>query len=188
MLKVLPSYLRGWFFAAVGGLIAASTLSGCPGTLDPELLKMATGAGGSNGNGGDNPAGGSGGTGGTGGSISACTGGNDGATIVTGTCAVTGCHDSTSASFSGGLDLTVNSTISSRLVGVTAGGNVPNNSMCVGQTEPYLTPGSNPATGLLIDKVEANPPCGSRMPFGGFALATTQQNCLIQWATTLTAP
>jgi hypothetical protein len=186
-------------------------LAGCPGELDPALLKMASGSGGSSATGGSQGTGGSPGTGGsqqqgtggsnptggspgTGGTSTNCTGGNDGATMVTasatngGTCAVTDCHDSSGAQFSGGLDLSAGSGLSARLVDVMSQGTVANGSVCMSSTEPYLKGGSNPATGLLIDKVKSTVPCGQRMPYAGIALTTTQQMCLVQWATTLTSP
>ncbi len=168
--------------------MSALMLSGCPGTLDVNEFSM-TGSGGNTatgGTGGGNPTGGATGTGGT--ASSNCTGGNDGATIVTMTCATQGCHDPTGAPFSGSLDLTVNSSIGSRLVGVMASQPTGTNmAACTSQTEPYLA-ATNPVTGLLIDKIKPTYPCGSRMPYAGLPLSTTQQNCLIQWATTLTSP
>jgi hypothetical protein len=184
---------RFGFIGIVGLLVSVFTASGCPGTLDPAVLKMATGEGGSPGTGGSPGAGGGIGTGGstgTGGGTgtggSNCTGSNDGATIIVSTCAVSGCHDSSGASFSGGLNLTVDSTIGSRLVGAMAG-TAAEGSLCTGQG-PYLAARSNPATGLLIDKLGTASTCGSQMPFLGTPLSTQQQTCLIQWATTLTSP
>jgi hypothetical protein len=178
---------------AVGALVSVSMLSGCPGTLDPDVAKMATGTGsggatgsGGSGNGGSNPTGGATGTGGT--MASNCTGNNDGATIVMSICAQSYCHDAGGASACGGLDLTVDANIGARLVGVMSVGTVDNGSMCMGNAEPYLTPTSNPATGLLIDKLKANRPCGSQMPLDSLALTTTQTACLTTWATTLTSP
>jgi hypothetical protein len=167
-------------------------LSGCPGTLDPSKFP-ASGAGGSSatggGTGGGSPTGGSTGTGG---GNANCTGGNDGATIVMTYCALTGgCHVPGAANegVAGGLDLTVDANIGTRLVGVTSTGTADNGSMCVGNTEDYLTANSNPATGLLIDKLKKTPPCGVQMPKDNpFPLTATQQTCLIQWATTLTSP
>lgn len=143
-------------------------LSGCPGMLDPDVLKMATGAGGNTG---------------TGGASSNCAA--QGASTVMSTCATIGCHDPNSATFSGGLDLTVDSTIGSRLVGVIPGS--ADQSACTGDG-PYLVAGSNPATGLLIEKLQTVPPCGSQMPLAELALTDQAQSCLIQWATTLTSP
>jgi hypothetical protein len=180
---------------AVGALVSVSMLSGCPGTLDPDVAKMATGTGsggatgsGGSGNGGSNPTGGATGTGGT--MASNCTGNNDGATIVMSICAQAYCHTTASANDCGGLYLTVDSGISGRLIGVMSMGSLnTNGSACAGQTtEPYLVANSNPATGLLIDKLKANRPCGSQMPLDSLALTTTQTACLTTWATTLTHP
>lgn len=185
----------GWLglAGAVGALILVPTLSGCPGTLDPDVAKMATtgsGTGGSTGTGGGS-TGGATGTGGT--AASNCTGANDGATIVTTTCATQYCHSTQGANGVGGLDLTIDSGIASRLVGVTPSGSpATNGSICAGATtEPYLEANSNPAMGLLIDKCGTTAPCGARMPYyplNGKYLTTLQVQCLQQWATTLTSP
>ncbi|HVV52604.1 MAG TPA: hypothetical protein VHO06_23260 [Polyangia bacterium] len=178
MQRSLRRQVPDWvgFTGAVAALVSVALLAGCPGTLDPDLAKMATGAGGS----GDT---------GTGGTVATnCTGNNDGATIIMNTCAQTYCHDAGGASACGGLDLTMDANLSSRLVGVTTVGTAGNGSLCVGNSEPYLVAGSNPATGLLLDKLKSTPPCGARMPYTGNALTTTQVTCLTQWATTLTAP
>src|SRR5206468_11965956 len=89
-----------------------------------------------------------------------------------------------------GLDLTVDANIGARLVGVMSGGTAENGSKCSTSSTPYLDAGSNPATGLLIDKVTmTHPPCGDQMPESApFPLSKLQQSCLIQWATTLTSP
>jgi hypothetical protein len=198
---------------AVGALVAATTLSGCPGTLDPEIVKMlgsgggsgsggSTGSGGS-GSGGTNPSGGTGGSTGSGGSTADCTGKNDFNYIIAGTgdptcpglqcmaCAQSGCHvpGAKNADVSGGLDMTLDSNIGSRLVGVMSppnGSPTTNGSACASNTKPYLTPKSNPPTGLLLDKVVSNPPCGKQMPFpgppGGIALTSAQVSCLKTWA------
>jgi hypothetical protein len=183
MQSTLRSHVPGWvgFAGAAGALVSVLLLSGCPGTLDPALFQTGTG-----GTGGSNSTGG---TTGTGGSSSNCTGSLDGAALVASQCAYAGCHDSSSAQFSADLDLTVDSTISSRLVGVMAAQPAGSNqARCMDETEPLLVAGSNPATGLLVDKIKPNPPCGVRMPYSGIALSTMQQTCLIQWATTLTSP
>lgn len=160
---------------ATSWLLVAGALSGCPGSLDPSIMSQA-GTGGTTGTGGGN---------GTGGSTSNCTGDNDGATIVTNSCAGnTGCHVPNSP-LGAGLDLTPDSGIASRLLGVTSKGVSP--SMCAGNSEPYLKAGSNPASGLLIDKLGASPPCGVRMPYLATALTATQQECLTEWATSITS-
>ena len=143
---------------------------GCAGSLDPKEFP-ATGS--------------SGGAGG--GSAAICPGDLDGATIVMTSCAAVACHDAADANLSGaGLDLTIDPTITSRLVGATSPGDTDAGSLCGGNDTPYLNASSNPATGLLIDKLTSDPPCGGRMPLGG-ALTSQQQTCLIAWATTLTA-
>jgi hypothetical protein len=184
MQSPLRSHVSGWVgvAGAAGVLVSVLMLSGCPGTLDPTQFNT-TGTGGS--------GSGTGGSTGTGGSSGTCTGDNDGATIVANTCATTGCHipGPLNDGLSGGLDLTVDANIASRLVGVMSVGTAANNSQCMAQTEPYLVAGSNPATGLLIDKIKPTRPCGDQMPaFSPFPLTAAQQTCLIQWATTLTSP
>ena len=191
MQSPLRSQGSGWVgvAGAAGMLVSVLILSGCPGTLDPTQFPVTSGAGGSgSGTGGSNSTGGSTGTGGSSGT---CTGNNDGAAIVAANCATSGCHDSSSAKFSGNLDLTINSTIGSRLVGVMAAqATATNGALCSSETEPYLNPQSNPATGLLIDKITmSHPPCGAFMPYlNPSLLPAAQQTCLIQWATTLTSP
>ena len=164
--------LQGGAFACVAGalFLAVTALSGgCGGSND-----QLTGTGGTNGGGstaGTNPN---------------CTGGNSGDMIVATTCAISGCHGGSASTITvlgAGLDLTVNSTIASRLVGVKSAGK--GNSVCGGSSDPYLVAGSNPAKGLLIEKIGANPPCGIQMPSGS-SLTSSQQQCIAQWATTLT--
>ena len=174
MPRVTHPYLPPPSVRTFGGVcfVLLLALSGCPGMLDPDVLEMATGAGGNTGTSGNT---------GTGGTSSNCAA--EGASLIMSTCAMIGCHNPTGATFSGGLDLTVDSTIGSRLVGVMPAAQ----SACTGDG-PYLVAGSNPATGLLIDKLQMAPPCGSQMPLGQLALTDQEQSCLIQWATTLTSP
>ena len=171
MQSLLRRQVPGWvgLVGAAGMLVSVLMLSGCPGTLDPAVLAGSTG---------------------TGGSSSNCTGDNAGATIVTKNCAISGCHDSSGAVFAGDLDLTVDSTIGSRLVGVMAAQPTATNlAACMDETVPLLVAGSTPATGLLIDKINPNPPCGLAMPYPGLILLpAAQRTCLIEWATTLTSP
>jgi hypothetical protein len=101
-------------------------------------------------------------------------------------CTGIGCHNSTGDS--AGLNLTANG-IAARLVGVspTAGvGSIP--SSCAGMSKVYLTAGSNPATGLLLDKLTSTPGCGARMPLGGAQMTASEISCVRTWATTLTSP
>jgi hypothetical protein len=77
-----------------------------------------------------------------------------------------------------------------RMVGKVApgGGAGTLASMCGGMNRVYLNPGSNPATGLFIDKLKANPPCGARMPNIGVELSAAELACVQTWANGLTAP
>jgi hypothetical protein len=157
---------------------------GCPGSLDPALLAGGTGTGGTSGGGGTSGVN--------------CTGDLDGASLVTKNCAVSGCHTTADAPALGAnLDLTVDATIGSRLVGVVSAATSNNGAApaCVNFSEALLNAGTSPATGLLVQKIQTNPTCsgsntppccGSSMPFGLLPLSTAQQQCIIQWATTLT--
>ena len=96
------------------------------------------------------------------------------------------CHDSTGSY--AGLNLTP-SGLANRLVGVApAGGGSISPSVCTGMSKVYLTAGSHPATGLLIDKLTNSPGCGVRMPYLGAALSTTEIDCIKSWANTVTGP
>jgi hypothetical protein len=170
MPRSLDRRAPGWL-GLLGVLATSLGAMGCPGTLDPSLLGSGTG--------------GSSGTGGAGGTGVNCAGDLDGATIVMTTC-MPACHLS-GGFLSAGLDLTVDATIGLRLVGVNSPGNTGESSVCAG-FGPYLKPNSNPAAGLLIDKISlptGNPavcPGGAQMPFGLKPLAPAQQACIEQWA------
>ncbi|HEY6477409.1 MAG TPA: hypothetical protein VI456_12585 [Polyangia bacterium] len=213
MQRLLRRDVQGWcgLVGAVGAFVMTTMLSGCPGTLDPDLKKMAESGGSSGSGNGGSGSGGSGnggssatgGTTGSGGGTADCTGNNDINYIVMGTgnpqcaqppppnatcyaCAQSGCHvpGTLSADTSGGLDLTLDSNIGSRLIDVAAGP-TSENGMCTGKG-PYLNSGSNPPTGLLMTKISSKPPCGVRMPWPGGSIApalTSQQiACVSAWA------
>jgi len=90
-----------------------------------------------------------------------------------------GCHGTLSQAV--GLDLQ-SPNVGARLVGIATG----NGSSCPGAN--LLDKGSNPATGVFIQKVTmASPTCGgSSMPFGLPLLSASDQQCLTSWATSLT--
>jgi hypothetical protein len=169
--------LRWGAIAGAAGalLLAAVALTGCPGDIDPSIKMPLQGTGGSGS-----------GTGGTSGGGD-CTGGNSGDQIIATTCAVSGCHTGGTVSTTGaGLDLTLDSGLQTRLVGVmSSGSNIF--SLCNSVHEAYLNDNSDPATGLLIDKINSSPPCGVQMPQIGAHLTADQINCVVQWATTLTS-
>lgn len=193
---------------AAGAKVDASS-AGADGALDGG----AAGSGGGAGDGGTTDGGGDGGAGtmdggGDGGGVTMdgggdAGGGNGGAggtacslddvnkIIRTVGCAVTGaCHDA--AGTAAGLDL-ASSGWEKKLVDRMAGsGRSPAGleSMCGGMNRVYLKSGSQPAAGLLIDKIRpgATAPCGSHMPAIGSELTFTQFACVQSFATTLTAP
>ena len=208
MQRHLQRLVPGWvgMASAVSASLAVLALSGCPGTLDPSIAKMYTGGSSGSGSGGSSSGGStgsggssSGGSTGSGGGNASCTGNSDINFIVMGTgdskcpgpgcnaCAQAGCHipdngSTKSASLSGGLDLTLDSNIGSRLIGVFSGTSA-NDSACTGSGKNYLDASSNPPTGLLIEKIKANPSCGDRMPYPGISpLSSTQISCVQDWA------
>lgn len=158
-------------------LCVTPALAGCPGTLSPEEEAAATGTGRA-GNG----------TGGGGGGSNPCTGPNDGATLIMTNCANLYCHSPAGDGTCGGLDLTVDAAIGSRLVGELSSGATANDSACGGWPTPYLEPMVSPAAGLLIDKLSLPPgsaglcPNGLTMPLALPQLSKTQQGCIEQWA------
>jgi len=103
-------------------------------------------------------------------------------------CASLGCHDA-SANAQGGLNLTNDGALAGRLLGVMPAGT--NSSVCGGTTTPYLVAGSQPAMGLLLDKMFATTlPCGgqgNRMPSLG-TLTAADMACITSWANDLTKP
>jgi hypothetical protein len=139
----------------VGGGLLSLFLVGCPGSLDPGV-----GAGG-----------GSGGAGGSGGPCNPTP-------VFTARCTSIGCHNSSGAA--AGLDLQ-SANPAARLVGVGTG--TGTGAACSGQT--LLNPGSNPATGVFIDKI-TTPTCGLMMPETGGALSAGDLACLTSWATSVT--
>ena len=98
-------------------------------------------------------------------------------------CGASACHGSTIRS--GGLDL-VTASVADRLLGVMSTGE--NGSACGSHAEPYLVVGSDPARGLLIDKLQATPPCGVLSMAALAALSATEIECIGSWATSLTRP
>src|SRR5205085_9973029 len=140
---------------------------GCPGAVDPSLWPTA------NGNSSGNP--GSGGAG-----MPAC---DPTPIFANKLCANIGCHDSfaTAANF----DMTTTGW-QTRLVGVNPKGSGANPAKCASNGS-YLAPGTQPATGLFLDKVNPNttPPCGVLMPQVGTPLSMTEFDCVQSWANAL---
>jgi hypothetical protein len=138
------------------GLLLSVMAVGCAGSLDP-------GVGG----------GGASGSGGSGGPVPGCE-----TQVFQMQCM--SCHG-TGTTGSGGLDLT-SPNPETRLVG-KMGGSI-NAAACQGMT--LLVAGSNPATGVFIDKITMNPPpCGMSMPYGNLP-SKADTDCLKAWATGVT--
>lgn len=144
--------------------LTSVVLTGCAGDLDPRLMSS--------------------GGGGTGGPQACDAPGTVFAVPPNGKCTLAGCHDPTYKQ--GGLDLTNDAGLAARLLGVTSNG--MNGSSCGANTTPYLVPGSNPAMGLLLDKMFMSPPaCGAKMPSIG-SLTQQDMDCIKSWALSLTSP
>ncbi len=134
-------------------------LSGCAGGLDPALFPPTGMAG----------ASGSGGT--------VC---NAPAMVLTPTCGLSGCHGGSSPQ--AGLDLASTGVVA-RLVDRTPSATL--SLSCGASTKPYLVSHSNPASGLLLDKLDSPPPCGAQMPLGA-ALNASDRACVDAWALAVT--
>ena len=145
-------------FVLVAVLLVGLSATGCPGDLDPSLRPGGTGMAGTTGN-------------------SACDA--PGMVLSNARCAGAGCHSSTQPQ---GVDL-MSPGLVARLLNVKSA-----TSTCMPGGMAYLTPGSNPASGLLIDKLQAVPLCGLTMPFGGIGGPLTAQElaCVNDWATAVT--
>jgi hypothetical protein len=156
-------------FALAAAVLLGFLNAACPGGIGEE-----TGGGG---------AGGTTGMGGTGGACvptgaPPCDAFN---TIFAGQrCSVAGCHGA-----GGPMEIDLQSPgITARLLG-----KMSMSAMCGGHQTPYLVPGSNPATGLFMEKFLAQPPCGDTMPLLGFGgdLNPQELECITDWATAVTS-
>jgi hypothetical protein len=140
---------------------------------------VAVGAGGCGSSGTPSTTGGAG-TGGT-----AC---NAPAIFTTYGCAVPACHSSTAPAANFDQQTPGWET---KMVGMAplGGGPATTASMCAGMNQVYLVAGSQPATGLFMDKLKLiTPQCGKRMPNIGGPLTQTELNCVQTWADALTKP
>jgi hypothetical protein len=138
-------------------------LAACAGEIDPSLIPGALGQAGS------------------GGGTPPCDAPQ---MVFAPRCAVAGCHAAGSTS-GAGLDLASTGLVS-RLLGQGPSTNTAAGAMCASAGKPYLVAGSNPATGLLMDKMDAEKvTCGSAMSLLG-QLTASQIACLSAWATAVT--
>jgi len=146
-----------WLSFVLAGLAA------CAGEIDPSLIPGSLGQGGS------------------GGGTTPCDAPK---MVFAASCAIAGCH-ATNSSGGAGLDLG-SAGVAARLLGQGPSTNAAAGALCSDAGKPYLAAGSNPATGLLMDKIDAaKVMCGSSMALLG-QLTATQLTCLSAWATGVT--
>jgi hypothetical protein len=87
-----------------------------------------------------------------------------------------------------GLDLTA-ASLPGLLDKDPPGGGSTSPSLCSGMGKKYLISHTNPAQGLLLDKLGSNSGCGARMPYGApNPLSASDIACVNSWALTLTSP
>jgi hypothetical protein len=157
-------------FALAGAVLSA--LVGCAGEIDPSLIPARGGGGSSLGQAG---------SGGGGGTATVCDAPQ---MVFAASCAVPGCHAASSIG-GAGLDL-VSAGVAARLLGQGPSGNVAAGAVCASTGKPYLVAGSNPAAGLLMEKMgTVTVICGSSMSTFG-QLSSSQLACLSAWATAVT--
>lgn len=162
------------WLVTLGAVAIAFAALGCPGELDPQVaaekMRMTMGTGGTTGVGG---AGGGGG-----GAVFCDAPGMVLSVMDTTGCAINGCHTPVSA-LGGDLDLYPDGLVGRLLDKLPTGLEA---SMCGDAGKPYLISDTNPAEGLLLDKLFMRPPpCGSAMsPFGD--LAPDKAECVRNWA------
>jgi predicted CxxxxCH...CXXCH cytochrome family protein len=102
-------------------------------------------------------------------------------------CTIVGCHNN--ANPAANLDM-VTPDWEKTLVGrAPKAGGAGTASKCVDMGQVYLNAGTNPATGLFMDKLsKAKPQCGDRMPnLPGIQLTADEIACVQTWANGLTA-
>ncbi|HXU06233.1 MAG TPA: hypothetical protein VN903_35000 [Polyangia bacterium] len=105
-------------------------------------------------------------------------------TVFATNCAIAGCHAANSSS-GGGLDL-ASAGVVGRLLGKGPSSNLATGARCADAGKPYLLANSNPASGLLMDKIDATKvTCGSAMSLLG-QIDSSQITCISLWATAVT--
>jgi hypothetical protein len=100
-------------------------------------------------------------------------------------CAIPGCHNAGTTLTGAGLDLSPTGLVG-RLLNKGPSTNTNAGASCMSAGKPYLAPNSNPATGLLLDKMDQSTvTCGTIMPQVG-SVTSAQVECLKNWATAVT--
>ncbi|HEY7372209.1 MAG TPA: hypothetical protein VIF57_08635 [Polyangia bacterium] len=163
----MPPLPRRKISLLLGSIVLSLGLTGCPGNLDPSLTGTGTG--------------GSGGGGGTSGVCDAPTMVLASPDMAKGCGSEAACHGANA--MESGLDL-VSPGVIGRLLDKTP--TAASSVSCGASTMPYLISGTDPAMGLMIDKLNSAPSCGSPMPFPVGNLPATQRTCLLEWARAVT--
>jgi hypothetical protein len=102
-----------------------------------------------------------------------------GITVMSQSCALTGCHLSSPGSpAQANLDLSTSAVGDGhQLVNASAQG-----SYCAHATPPQVIIDPNhPDKSLLYDKLQSQPVCGPEMPYGRPALSPDDQQCILDW-------
>ncbi|HEY2902633.1 MAG TPA: hypothetical protein VGL59_18755 [Polyangia bacterium] len=159
-------------------LATAVLLVDCQGTpIDPIRSRVGTGGAMNNGGTGGDNSGGSGGASWEGCAMAAQVFSEHACTTI--------CHVAAAAPAFAGFDMTT-SGWEKRLVGAASPATAPSSSMCKGMGRIYLNR-TLPATGLFLDKVKPNPPCGVQMPQALAPLSSSEVDCIQRWANNVVA-
>ena len=95
------------------------------------------------------------------------------------------CHSTAAAPTFGGFDME-RAGWAEAMIGGTIPNNAPPTNKCAGQGFVFLERGTLPARGLFMDKLQATPPCGVKMPQVG-TLNQAELPCIQIWANNLVA-
>ncbi len=96
------------------------------------------------------------------------------------------CHLASSAPAFGGFDMTT-AGWEKKLIGSGPPDSAPSSNMCKGKGFIYLKKDVQPAAGLFMDKLKANPPCGVQMPQLLMPLTAGEIDCVQSWANSIVA-
>src|SRR5258708_38501407 len=96
------------------------------------------------------------------------------------------CHLASSAPAFGGFDMTT-AGWEKKLIGSGPPDSAPSSNMCKGKGFIYLKKDLQPAAGLFMDKLKANPPCGVQMPQLLAPLTAGEIDFVQSWANSIVA-
>ena len=95
------------------------------------------------------------------------------------------CHTTVTAPAFAGFDM-MTPGWETRLVGAATPVTAPQSSLCRALGRVYLNR-TLPATGLFLDKLKPNPPCGVQMPMALAPLSVDELDCVQRWANNVVA-